>query len=859
MTDKTPSRNALEGVRVLDLSQGIAGPLAARLLGDFGADVIKLEPPHGDLGRTLPPLVEKGPVAERSLMFAYLNWNKRSAVLQTPEQLEALVRTCDVVIESAKPQTPSTWGLTPKQLMAWNPLAVVTSVTDFGQEGPYAQYAGSDLVQQAMSGIMQISGQADRAPLKHGLNQAYLCAGLNATYATLAAFYAAQRDGLGDHVDLSVQECLASELVTCETYYSFMGAIQGRRLDVQDPLSGAPIQTRRGYLAMQAGGPMPIATFADLLRNEALRDVRFASNRQRAEHLEEVRALIQESVKDRDAKEIFLDGSKRRLLMGVVQTAPDLLVCEQLAQREAWADVAHPCGCTYRYPALLAKMSSTPTSVRRRAPMLGEHTQEILAELAASAKPATCAAAVGAPVIPEKLSLPMQGLRVLDLSTVVAVPYMASMLSDLGAEVIKIESPHKLDPTRQGVLTTYLDNDTRVDAINRSGIFQVVNRGKKSMVLDMAKPEGKALFRELVAKSDIVLDNFTPRVMSGWGMEPAELRKINPKLVSLSNTGYGSTGPWANFPSQGTTLEATMGITSYTGYRGDKPWKVGQSYPDFPPCWLGLSAIFAALHHVRQTGEGQWIDLGMYQVGVAMIPEPLLQFQMDGTDMERIGNEDARHVPSDVYPCLGEDRWVALTVASDAQWLALSELLQHDGAVLNPALAVESERRKQRQQINAILAQWALKQDAHAMMKRLQAVGIACGPVLNNRDLLLDEHLASRGFNERVQLAEPMGVRPIMGRPWKLARREVRIRKPAPRYGEDGKAILREVLHKSEAQTQALFDTRTVCSEPAVAKPFDAMGLVELQRLKAIHEVDPDYREKLGIARQGLLRPPSDA
>jgi crotonobetainyl-CoA:carnitine CoA-transferase CaiB-like acyl-CoA transferase len=208
---------------------------------------------------------------------------------------------------------------------------------------------------------------------------------------------------------------------------------------------------------------------------------------------------------------------------------------------------------------------------------------------------------------------------------------------------------------------------------------------------------------------------------------------------------------------------------------------------------------------------------------------------------------------------LGEDRWVALTVASDAQWLALSELLQHDGAVLNPALAVESERRKQRQQINAMLAQWALKQDAHAMMKRLQAVGIACGPVLNNRDLLLDEHLASRGFNERVQLAEPMGVRPIMGRPWKLARREVRIRKPAPRYGEDGKAILREVLHKSEAQTQALFDTRTVCSEPAVAKPFDAMGLVELQRLKAIHEVDPDYREKLGIARQGLLRPPSDA
>jgi crotonobetainyl-CoA:carnitine CoA-transferase CaiB-like acyl-CoA transferase len=325
-------RNALDGVRVLDLSQGIAGPLAARLLGDFGADVVKVEPAAGDPGRVLPPLIADGPVQERSLMFACLNWNKRGIVLELGSagaraQIEALVKQSDIVIEGFKPGTLAAWGMSPQQMLEWNPRVVVTSVTDFGQEGPYAQYAGSDLVQQAMSGIMQISGQADRAPLKHGLNQAYLCGGLNAAYATLAAHCAAQRDGIGDHVDLSVQECLASELITCETYYSFMGAIQGRRLAVQDPFSGAPIQTRRGYLAMQAGGPMPPQTFADLFHNEALRDPKFASNKQRAQHVEEVRALIAQSVKDRDAKEIFLDGSKRRLLMGVVQTAPDLLEC----------------------------------------------------------------------------------------------------------------------------------------------------------------------------------------------------------------------------------------------------------------------------------------------------------------------------------------------------------------------------------------------------------------------------------------------------------------------------------------------------------------------------------------------------
>ena len=292
-----------------------------------------------------------------------------------------------------------------------------------------------------------------------------------------------------------------------------------------------------------------------------------------------------------------------------------------------------------------------------------------------------------------------------------------------------------------------------------------------------------------------------------------------------------------------------MGIASYTGYRGDKPWKVGQSYPDFLACWTGLAALFAALRHVRGTGEGQWIDLGMYQVGAALIPEALLQYQLDGTEPQRIGNEDALHVPSNAYPCAGEDRWVALSVETDAQWRALARMLTKDGIVVDPVLAREETRRARRDEVNALMAAWVRSQDGPALMRRLQSVGIACGPVLNNRDLLLDPHLAARGFHERVQLPTPMGVRPIMGRPWKLARRVVRIRKPAPRYGEDGRAILREVLAMDDRRIDALFDGNVVCTEPADPKPFDAMGLTELTRLKAIHEVDPDYRAKLGIAQ----------
>ncbi len=845
--------SALSDVRVLDLSDGIAGPFAARILGDFGADVVKVELPGGDSARRLPPCYHAAPAAEQSLLFRYLNWNKRGITLDTSgaagrAELAALVAKADIVIAGPPTDPLLAAGPSAEQMLAAHKSLVVTSVTDFGLAGPYADYRGSDLVHQAMSGIMQISGDADRPPLKHGLSQAYLCAGLNAAYATLAAFYAAERDGIGEHVDLSVQECLASELLITETYYSFMGAVQGRRYAVEDPFSGSPIPTRRGFIAIQAGGSMPPKVYGELFRNDAFADPKYASNRQRALHLAEVSALIRDSVANRDAKEIFLDGSRRRLLLGVVQTAADLLACEQLAERGLFTEQSHPAGGTFRYPSELAKLSGTPTSVRRPSPLLGEHTAQVTAEWAA---------APDRTPTPTRARLPLEGVRVLDMATVVAVPYIAALLSDMGAEVIKIEAPHKLDPTRQGVLTTYLDNDTSEDAINRSGIWQVVNRGKQSMVLDMSQPEGKAVFRDLVAKSDIVVDNFPPRVMSAWGLDYEELRRINPAVVALSNTGYGSTGPWRNFGSQGTTLEVTMGIASYSGYRGGKPSKVGHSYPDFLACWIGLAAIFAALRHRRKTGEGQRIDLGMYQIGAALIPDALLQFQLDGTEPQRIGNEHERFVPSNTYPCQGEDRWVALTVETDAQWAALATMMAEEGANVPSGLATASARRERRDAVNATVADWAREKDPFQLMHRLQRSGIACGPVMNNRDLLLNEHLAARGFYERVTLPEPMGVRPMMSRPWTLRNRSIRIRKPAPRYGEDGPRILRDLLEQDVAQVEHLLAAKIVCLEPTVRKPIDSMGLAELLRIKAIHEVDPDYREKLGIAPAAIEPSPA--
>ncbi len=866
-TGSEPMLTALNGLRVLDLSHGVAGPFAARLLGDMGAAVIKVEEPgRGDFARREEPLKLGAPDPEQSLLFQYLNWNKRGVTLDlrngaSHAALRKLVEQSDIVIEAFRPGTLDGWGIGAERLLQWNPNLVVTSVTNFGQTGPYAGYRATDLTLHAMGGVMQISGRVDREPLKHGLQQALFCAGLNAAYATLAARLAVlATGGPGEHVDLSIHEVLASEHHANSPIYAFLGAVQGRRAVLQDPFSGEPIPTRNGYLSLQAGGGMPFTDFADFLGIPELRD-RFATPGARVRDVDEVRKLIEDAVADKDAKDVFLAGAKRRLLTGFVQTADDLLACPHLAAREFWAAIDHPATGTHRFPGELLKFSKTPLSIRRRAPLLGEHNSEVLAlELKFTAsqiatmqqRPANARvtpppdAAPATTARTPRRTLPLAGMRVLDLSTVLAIPYCGGLLTDLGAEVIKIEAPSRLDASRNNDWLA-LEAGPGDDPWNRAGAFQLVNRGKRSIVLNLAQEDGREVFRKLVAISDVVINNYTPRVLRGWGLGYDDLVKIRPDLILLSNTGYGSSGPWSSFPVQGTVLENTMGITAYTGYRGDKPWKAGASYPDFITCWSGLAALMAAVLHRKATGNGQWIDMGMYQIGVTLMPEPILGLQVNGETWQRIGNEDRVHVPSNVYPAAGDDKWLALSVASDKQWAAFAKLIGRSELAQDERYRNEAQRRSQRGAIDAIVRTWAATQDVWDATRRLQQAGIAAGPVLNNRDLLLDAHLRLRGFYEYVEHWQPMGVRPLIGRPYVFRNTPLRIQKAAPRYGEDNRYVMRDLLHLDEAEIAALYQDGITADAPASAASVRQPDLEPGLRNGSIKEIDPDYREKLGL------------
>jgi len=869
MGTDAPRVSALEGLRVLDLSHGVAGPFAARLLGDLGAEVIKVEAPgRGDFARRAEPLKQDAPEPERSLLFQYLNWNKRGVTLDLRNEashtaLRKLVEQSDVVIEAFRPGTLERWGIGVDRLLQWHPNLVATSVTNFGQTGPYATYGATDLVVHAMGGIMNISGRVDREPLKHGLQQALFCAGLNAAYATLAARLAVLASGgPGEHVDLSIHEVLVSEHHGYSPFYAFLGAVQGRRAVAQDPFSGEPIPTRNGYLSLQAGGGMPFAEYADFLGIPALRD-RFATPEARIRAVDEVRKLIEDAVADKDAKDLFLASAKRRLLTGFVQTAQDLLACPHLEARAFWREIDHPATGMHRFPAELVKLSKTPIAVRRRSPLLGEHNDEVLgselgfsaAEIAAmqtrpgSARSSVVASPKTAPVAsmrPARSTLPLAGLRVLDLSTVLAIPYSGGLLTDLGAEVIKIEPPNRLDVTRTNDWLTR-EAGPGADPWNRAGAFQVINRGKRSFVLNLADERGRDVFKKLVAVSDIVINNYTPRVLPGWGLGYDELVKLRPDLILLSNTGYGSSGPWSPFPVQGTVLENTMGLTAYTGYRGDKPWKVGQSYPDFITCWTGLTALMAAVLRRKATGEGQWIDMGMYQVGVALMPEPILALQANGETWERIGNEDRLHVPSNVYPAAGADRWITISVTNDEQWAAFARAIGRPELAQDARYREESQRRSRRDEIDAIVRAWSAQRDAWVATRTLQDAGVPAGPVLDNRDLLLDPHLRSRGFYEYVEHWQPMGVRPLIGRPYVFRNTPLGIRKPAPRYGEDNGYVLRDVLRLDQAEIAALYANGVTADAPAFKPNIRQDDLEPGLRNGSIKEVDPGYREKLGL------------
>ena len=401
--------SALAGLRVLELGEGIAGAFAARLLGDLGADVVKLR----ESAFTASP---------DDPLFQYLHWNKRFVEPGVAPERERLITTADVVICSGIGQG--------EPLRELNQRAVLTLISPFGQTGPYRDYAATDLVLQAMSGLMAISGCSGREPLRHGLRTSYYLAGLNAAYATLAGVLAARRTGAGVTIDLAIRDCLSSELVMNHALHVFTGVVQGPPPAANDPFDGHPTATGDGFVSLQTSARQGPVEIAELLNEPALAELRFATADARAESGSELREILDDRLSGERALTVFLQASQRGLLSGAVQHADDLLSCPQLEHRGLFTTVPHRSanGGALRLPLTLAQMSRTPSTMRAPAPTQVAGALTWIAprgvdECGASTQPAGESSLAGdrSPV-----TKPLAGIRVLDLSVIFAAPYMAA-------------------------------------------------------------------------------------------------------------------------------------------------------------------------------------------------------------------------------------------------------------------------------------------------------------------------------------------------------------------------------------------------------------------------------------------------
>ena len=375
----------LNGFRVLDMGSGISAPWCAKILADYGAEVIKVETPSsGDLARRMGPFAGDDPNPEKSLTFLYLNTNKKSVTLDPSsvsgrKLLYRLVADADVLVENYPPSVSKELGLDYASLSAVNPGLIVTSIAPFGQTGPYHDYQATDIVTYALSGLMYHSGDSDQPPLRNVLDQSFYVAGANGAAATQIALFARLSSGEGQHVDVSAAECLGAHLVQPLPYYNYMGAVKGRR-----PVRGAGFEelmpARDGYVAPSVQGSRPWEVIANLIGLEELLDEKFSTGAGRVAHGEELKELLTKGLAQWDRMPLFLASGEARLVFGMAQDAGDLVNCPHLEARDFFVEVDHPVVGQAKYPGMAVRLPGEPLTESQPAPLLGQHNSEIFVQ-----------------------------------------------------------------------------------------------------------------------------------------------------------------------------------------------------------------------------------------------------------------------------------------------------------------------------------------------------------------------------------------------------------------------------------------------------------------------------------------------
>lgn len=403
------------------------------------------------------------------------------------------------------------------------------------------------------------------------------------------------------------------------------------------------------------------------------------------------------------------------------------------------------------------------------------------------------------------MSGPLAGIRVCDFTWVWAGPFCTLQLAHMGAEVIRIESMRRLCILRN--LPPWAEGQP---GINRSGYFNQYNQGKKSITLDLSKPEGVKIAKRLAGISDVAVENFAAGVIDRLGLGYEELRKVRPDIIMISMSGYGRTGPEAGYVSYGPAQVPLSGLSSLTGYAGWPPMHVGISYGDPTAGLHAAFALLAALLYRERTGEGQYIDMSQWESTMVMIGEGVMEYTMNGTQPPRMGNRVPHMAPHGVFRCAGDDRWVSIACGSDAEFAALTSAMGRPELASDPRFRTLADRKVHEDELEQIVEAWTSGRDPFEVTRLLQAAGVAAFPPLMNRELAEDPHLNQRGFFVEKEHPE-VGVRQHVGIPWRMSETPCEVTRAAPVLGQDNDYVYGELLGLSSAEIADLKAREVIC------------------------------------------------
>ncbi len=752
---------ALEGLRVVEIAGDIAGPYCTKLLADLGADVTKIEPPAGDPLRRWGPFPGGVKDADKSGMFEYLNAGKCGATLDLAIDDDVylarqLISGADVLVEALPPGTLDGYGLDAPGLARLSPGLVVVRISDFGQSGPLRDRVTTPLTVQAASGWINMREQ-DRPPVQAGARISEYVAGGYAALGALTALRSGSADPGIVEVDVSVMESLLSTLP-----YPMLTAEKMRSLGMPPNTKAGPVmgivRAADGWLGINCLTGQHWLDVCAMLGLPQYGEHQIAimlGGPERAEFYEKAQPWLLERTVD----EIVELSQALRIPATPVNDGATVLECPQYRDRgfftEAGAD-----GWSFRRPGAPFRLSKTPVLPVRAAPRLGQPAETFATERLRA--------------VVER-GMPFDDVKVLDLSTFWAGAYLTCYLGAFGAEVTKVESIQRPDGFRYSGAYAYEGEQW----YERSGMWQATNLNKRDITLDLTSDHGRDLARKLVRDADVVVENFSPRVVEQFGLDYESLVALKPDVIQVRMPGFGLHGPWRDYVGWAVNFEQTAGMAAVTGY------------PDGPPCVLqgpadpivGVHAgvaLLAALEHRRRTGEGQLIEIAQIEVTACLAAEPVIEYSMNGVVRPREGNR-SRGYTQGVYPTVTDGEWVAISVRGGFGGHALRAIGRSD--LIDESVSHDD--------FDAAVTYWTRTRTAPEIIDGMSAQHVSAELVLTPDRMYDVPQLDARNYYQEVE--HPItGPHRYPGWPFRITPGPAdHHRLPPPTLGQHNKEVLR--------------------------------------------------------------------